>query len=75
MRKWIVRMDLRGVAVGEPHCFLEGTAIALTPGFLTLEEYAALHLDEDESLKAEDRLWIDKQGQRIGYFEVLDNAP
>jgi hypothetical protein len=75
MRKWIIRMDLRGVAVGEPHCFLEGSPIARTPGFLTLEEYAALHLDQGERLTPEDRLWIDKHGQRVGYFEVLDTAP
>jgi len=57
------------------HCFLEGSTIARVPGSLTLEEYAALHLDEDEKLEAADRLWIDKQGQRIGYFEVLETAP
>ena len=75
MRKWIVRKDLQGVSVGMAHCFLEGSTIARVPGSLTLEEYAALHLDEDEKLEAADRLWIDKQGQRIGYFEVLETAP
>jgi hypothetical protein len=51
-------------------------AVARIPGELSLEELAAQQLADGESLQlAPDRVWIDRQGQRIGYFDVLDSIP
>ena len=75
MQKWIVRKDLRGESVGIPHCYMDGNPIARIPGAVTLEEFAALLLAPNECLQSADRLWIDRQGERVGYLEILETSP
>jgi hypothetical protein len=75
MARWIVRKDLDGMPVDTPLRVTTCT-IARAPGVLSVEEHAALLLRDGERLQPnQEHLWIDRQGERVGYFEVLEAAP
>lgn len=75
MPKWIVRKNAAGKSVGSPLRFIEGSPIERIPGILSLEEYASQQLDDGERLQPDGtRLWIYRQADLIGYYDVLESS-
>ncbi|HET7811050.1 MAG TPA: hypothetical protein VFL16_10780 [Steroidobacteraceae bacterium] len=75
MPRWIVRKNLQGVPVASPLRIVHST-IARAPGVLSLEEHAAQLLRDGERLQPNrEHLWIDRHGEHVGYFEILDSEP
>ena len=76
MPRWIVRKDLHGTPVDAPQRIAASSTIARVPGVLSLEEHAAQLLKDGERLQpSQEHLWINCQGECVGYFEVLEAAP
>ena len=76
MPRWIVRMDLRGTPVAAPLRVAASSTIARSPGVLSLEEHAAQLLRDGERLQPNlEHLWIDRSGEHVGYFEILESDP
>ena len=46
-----------------------------SPAELIMDAFAALHLADGEHLQpGNHRLWIDHQGNLVGYFDILESA-
>jgi len=76
MPRWIVRKDLRGKPVDAPLRVAASSTIARAPGVLSLEEHAAQLLHDGERLQPnQEHLWIDLDGEHVGYFDVLESPP
>lgn len=77
MSLWLVRKNLYGDLVGAAMCIAQsGPAEAeRNPADLIVDAFAALHLAEGERLQpGNHRLWIDHQGNLVGYFDILESA-
>ena len=74
MGLWLVRKDLFGQFVGAALCVAEQEAIESSPAQVIVNAIAALNLAEGEHLQpGNNRLWIDKQGNLVGYFDFLES--
>jgi len=74
MSLWLVRKDLFGDLVGAALCIADPDAADLSPADLILDAFSALHLGEGERLQpGNHRLWIDHQGNVVGYFDILES--
>ena len=75
MSLWLVRKDLFGDLVGAALCIADPDASDRSPVDLILDAFSALHLADGERLQPGDhRLWIDHQGNLVGYFDILESA-
>ena len=77
MSLWLVRKNLYGDLVGAAMCIAQsGTSdMERSPAELIVDAFAALHLAEGESLQpGNHRLWIDHQGNLVGYFDIMESA-
>ena len=56
-------------------CIAQSSPADRNPADLILEAFAALHLADGERLQPGNRrLWIDHQGNLVGYFDILEAA-
>lgn len=75
MSLWLVRKDLFGDLVGTALCVSDPDAASRSPADLIIDAFSALHLAEGERLQpGNHRLWIDHQGNLVGYFDILESA-
>jgi hypothetical protein len=75
MSLWLVRKDLFGDFVGAALCITSSANADRSPADLILNAFAALQLADGERLQpGNHRLWIDHQGNLIGYFDILESA-
>ena len=74
MSLWLVRKDLFGDLVGAALCVAQTGAPERNLADLMIDTLAALHLADGESLQPGNRrLWIDHQGNLVGYFDILES--
>ena len=75
MSLWLVRKNLVGDLVGAAMCIAQSSPAERNPADLIVDAFAALHLADGERLQPGDhRLWIDHQGNLVGYFDILEAA-
>ena len=75
MSLWLVRKNLVGDFVGAAMCIAQSDPAELSPAELIVDAFAALHLADGERLQpGNQRLWIDHQGNLVGYFDILESA-
>ena len=75
MSLWLVRKNLYGDLVGAAMCIDPSGSAERNPADLIVDAFAALHLAEGERLQpGNHRLWIDHQGNLVGYFDILESA-
>lgn len=75
MSLWLVRKDLFGDLVGAALCITDPDAAERSPADLILSAFSALHLADGERLQpGNHRLWIDHQGNLVGYFDILEST-
>jgi hypothetical protein len=73
MSLWLVRKDLFGDLVGAALCIADHEAADRSHADLILDAFSALHLADGERLQpGNHRLWIDHQGNLVGYFDILE---
>ena len=73
MSLWLVRKDLFGDLVGAL-CIADPDASDRSPADLILDAFSALRLADGERLQpGNHRLWIDHQGNLVGYFDILES--
>ena len=75
MSLWLVRKDLFGDFVGAALCIAGPGPAERSPTDLILDAFAALQLADGERLQpGNHRLWIDRQGNLVGYFDILESS-
>jgi hypothetical protein len=75
MSLWLVRKNLFGDFVGAAMCIAQSGSAERSPAELIVDAFAALHLADGERLQpGNHRLWIDHQGNLVGYFDILESA-
>jgi hypothetical protein len=75
MPLWLVRKNLYGDLVGAALCIAEPGGAERGPADLILDALSALDLADGERLRPGDhRVWIDRQGSLVGYYDVLESA-
>jgi hypothetical protein len=75
MTLWLVRKDLFGAFVGASTCISDAARPGRSSVDLIFDAFAALHLADGERLQPGDhRLWIDRHGDLVGYFDILEAA-